>query len=106
MRQYHLFEKLVDAGIVVSLNGSAINVKPSKAVTPEVAQFIRDHRAELVDMLKRSRQLPPCTQCQEPQIAVATFDGYENFECFRCDCCSGCRKDSKAQAISGKPPEF
>jgi len=92
MRQYHIFEKLVATGIVISLNGSTLNAKPSKAVTPAVAQFIRDHRAELVDMLQRSRQLPPCTQCQGPQIAVATFDDYENFECLRCDVCSGCRK--------------
>jgi tRNA(Ile2) C34 agmatinyltransferase TiaS len=50
----------------------------------------------LMAILFRSKTLPVCPKCGGSQLAVPTFDGYENFECYKCGECSGCRKASEA----------
>ena len=91
MSRYPIFDALQSAKVTVSLKGSSVAVSPSKNVTPALAEMIRANKAELVDMIDRGQDLPQCERCQGPQIAVRTFDGYENFECQQCGVCSGCR---------------
>ena len=91
MSQYPIFDALQSAKVVLSMRGDKLNVLPSSNVTPARAEFIRTNKAELVDILSRSEDLPPCERCQGPQWAVQTFDHYENFECQQCGVCSGCR---------------
>ena len=91
MSQYHIYDAIQAAKVTVTLKGSSVAVSPSKLVTPSLAAFIRDHKAELVVMLERGQGLPPCERCHVAQMAVRTFDGFENHECQRCGACSGCR---------------
>ena len=90
--QYHIYDMLQDAKVKVTLDGCDLIVTPSSSVTPALAEFIRQNKSELVAMLERGRDLPLCGTCGGSQIAVRTFDGYENFECPACNLCSGCRK--------------
>ena len=91
MSQYHIFDAIQAANVTVTLKGSSVAVRPSKNVSQALACFIRANKTELLDMLRRSADLRPCQRCQGPQMAVGTFDGFENFECMRCGVCSGCR---------------
>jgi hypothetical protein len=91
MSRYPIFDALQSAKVFLSMRVEKLNVRPSANVTPELAQFIRTNKAELVDMLVRGQDLPLCDRCQGPQLAVRTFDGFENFECQQCGVCSGCR---------------
>ena len=74
---------------------------PISAITPELAELIRENKAVLINMLERSRDLPACKCCGNQQRAVQTFDGYENFECLGCNMCSGCRPgEAKEELLS------
>jgi len=57
----------------------------------DIVQQIRTHKTQLVKVLSRSVGLT-CPGCGGGQVAVPTFDGYENLECFHCGKCSGCRR--------------
>ena len=92
MSEYPLYDSIQTAKVTLSMKGGKLNATPSKAVTPALASFIRAHKTVLVAMLERGRDLPLCGTCGGSQIAVRTFDGYENFECQQCNLCSGCRK--------------
>ena len=91
MSRYPIFDALHAAKVFLSMRGDKLNVRPSKLVAPALAEMIRANKTELVDMLSRSADLPPCERCEGPQIAVRTFDHYENAECMPCGVCSGCR---------------
>lgn len=90
--QYHIYDMLQDAKVNVTLDGCDLILTPSKSVTQSLAEFIREHKSELVSMLSRGRDLAHCERCHGAQIAVRTFDHYENFECIGCRVCSGCRR--------------
>jgi predicted RNA-binding Zn-ribbon protein involved in translation (DUF1610 family) len=92
MSRYPIFDELQSAKLFLSMRGDKLNVRPSSNVTPALAEFIRTNKAELVDMIERGQDLPPCERCQGAQWAVRTFDHYENFECQQCGVCSGCRR--------------
>ena len=92
MSEYQLYDSIQTAKVTISMKGVKLNATPSSSVNPEVASFIRQNKTELVAMLERGQGLPPCERCHGPQIAVRTFDDYENFECQHCKLCSGCRK--------------
>ena len=91
MSQYCIFDPIKAARLTLSLRQGNISVRPSSAITSELAELIRKNKAVLVKMLERSMDLPACRCCSGQQVAVQTFDGYENFECIRCGICSGCR---------------
>ena len=91
MSRYHIFDAIQAANVTVTLKGSNVAVRPSKNVTPALAEMIRTNKAELVDMLERGQDLPTCERCHGAQLAVRSFDHYENFECQQCGVCSGCR---------------
>ena len=91
MSRYHIFDAIQAANVTVTLKGSNVAVRPSKNVTPALAEMIRTNKAELVDMLERGQDLPRCERCHGAQLAVRTDDGFENFECQQCGVCSGCR---------------
>lgn len=92
MSQYPIYDPIQAAKVALSLDGCDLLCSPSKAVTPALAEFIRAHKTVLVAMLERGRDLPLCGTCGGSQLAVRTFDGFENFECQRCGVCSGCRQ--------------
>ena len=91
MSRYPIFYEIQAAKVTLSMKGDKLNVLPSSNVAPALAEIIRANKTELVDMLSRSADLPPCERCHGPQLAVRTFDGFENFECQACKVCSGCR---------------
>ena len=101
MSEYPLFDSIQEAGLIASLSGSNLSVRPASRVTAELKTMISENKTKLVKMLERSVGLPPCETCQGPQIAVRTFDGFENFECQQCNVCSGCRLGvSKPQELT------
>lgn len=108
MSQSPIFDELQSAKVFLSMKGDKLNATPSANVTQALACFIRDHKTELVDMLERGQDLPPCERCHGAQLAVRTFDGFENFECQQCGVCSGCRpvangcQLTQPQLFSGK----
>ena len=83
MSEYPLYDSIQTAKVTLSMKGGKLNATPSKAVTPALAEFIRAHKTVLVAMIERGRDLAPCEHCQGAQIAVRTFDDYENAECER-----------------------
>lgn len=69
-----------------------IRLVVSSVNTPaEAVEIAKANKPQLVAMFERSRHLPICKICKGLQLAVPTFDGYENFECLNCGICSGCR---------------
>ena len=91
MSQYPIFYEIQAAKVFLSMRGDKLNVLPSSNVAPALAEMIRANKTELVDMIERGQDLPPCERCQGPQWAVPTFDHYENAACMPCKVCSGCR---------------
>jgi len=92
LSEYHVFETIRGMGLTVALRSNGLWVTPTNRVTPEAAEFVREHKQVFVDILKRSIGLPICQRCQGMLLAVSTFDGFENFECQTCGECSGCRR--------------
>jgi hypothetical protein len=78
---------------VVAPEPGRIKLATDAAEIPaEAIEIAKPMKADLLHMLERSADLPPCGVCGGPMLAVPTFDGFENFECMRCDRCSGCRR--------------
>ena len=81
------------AGGRLSLSAQQLRVDGASVLSAQQVEQIRDNKAELVAMLERSQDLR-CPHCSAQQIAVRTFDGFENLECFECGRCSGCRRST------------
>lgn len=86
-----LFEQIESAGASLSLSGGKLRAVNGIGLAPEIVDEIRCHKDLLIHVLSRSVGVV-CPHCSAGQIAVPTFDGYENFECFKCGKCSGCRR--------------
>lgn len=84
--------QIIQKGLYLRVLDGSIVVRPAELVTAELAAIIREHKALLISVLERSDDLPDCSECGGDQLAVPTFDGYENFECVSCGRCSGCRR--------------
>lgn len=88
---YELFEGIHSAGGRVSLVGNQLRVDGVSRLPASIVEAIRARKPELISVLSRSVGLK-CPHCSAAQIAVPTFDGFENLECFHCGQCSGCRR--------------
>lgn len=89
-----IFTELSTMGVhIVSPESGRIRLTCSSGNVPAVAvELARPFKSELVAVIERSADLPVCPECGGDQMAIPTFDGYENFECVACDRCSGCRR--------------
>lgn len=95
MNTLKVLSEITQKGISLRVLDGAILVRPVELVTAEMADIIRENKPAMVTVLERSVDLPKCSECGGVQVAVPTFDGYENFECLSCDRCSGCRRASQ-----------
>lgn len=95
MNTLKVLSEIIQKGLSLRVLDGAILARPAELVTPEVGDAIRENKPALVAVLERSADLPKCSACGGDQVAVPTFDGYENFECVACDRCSGCRRASQ-----------
>lgn len=91
----HLSLSAMGVSVVSSAPGRIRLVCELGSVPAAAVELARERKAELVAILDRSTDLPPCSQCGGVQYAIPTFDGYENFECIPCDKCSGCQEVAK-----------
>jgi ribosomal protein L37AE/L43A len=55
-----IIRRLADRGISLTLSGEGITVTPASALTNEDRQAIRDHKAELLDLLTSGHLCPGC----------------------------------------------
>jgi ribosomal protein L37AE/L43A len=62
MRADTLIESLSDRGFTVLADGNTIKVSPSSALTAEDRQAIRDHKAELLELLTSGHLCPGCAR--------------------------------------------
>jgi len=86
-----LFQGIYSSGGSVSLIGDQLRIDGASLLTTEIIEQIRAHKSTLIGVLSRSVGLV-CPKCSSAQVAVPTFDGFENLECFQCGKCSGCRR--------------
>ncbi len=67
---------------------------PHNALTPDLLNRLKTHKAELLLMLRSAAELGTCEYCGQALTETLTFDGFLNLECPGCDGCFGCRPSS------------
>jgi hypothetical protein len=102
MSAAELMADLDRLGIRLEAQGDRLRFHPRSAVTPDLADRLREHKGELLALLRS----PPVTSidladCQHSDVEeISTFDGYLNRRCRRCGTWLRCRK---AGALAENP---
>ena len=89
-----LITNLERLGIRLEAEGDRLRYFPRSALTPDLLDGLKAHKAELLPMLWSAAELGTCEYCGEALTETPTIDGFLNLECLGCDRCFGCRPSS------------
>lgn len=79
-----LYADLRSRGIDLGTDGERIRWRPATLVSPRDAELIRQHRSDLIAIVREGRPSPACPTCARPLDSAGRCAGCFDRQCARC----------------------